>query len=201
MPAEQAGWSRTRRRLHWITAALVAAGFVLGLVMKQAAPDDLLTLFLMFQLHKSIGIAVIALTVWRLMVRALRGRPPWEADLPEWQRRAAALVHTALYALLVLVPVLGYLSAASAPTRVPTLFLLVIPIPHIVGADPGLFAVVSRLHLALAILLALLACGHAAAAVHNHRLGRPTLLAMWRGENGVRKGAQTAPAHMPSAWR
>jgi cytochrome b561 len=199
MPAEQAGWSRTRRRIHWITALLVAVGFVFGLVMKHAAPDDLLTLFLMFQLHKSIGIAVIALTVWRLMLRALRGRPPWEADLPEWQRRAAASVHIALYALLVVVPVLGYLSAASAPRRVPTLFLLVIPIPHIVEADPGLFAVVSRLHLALAILLVLLACGHAAAAVHNHRLGRATLLAMWRGDAPARE--QATPAHMPSARR
>ena len=74
---------------------------------------------------------------------------------------------------------LGYLAAATAPARIPTLFLGVIPVPHIVGTDPAWFAVLRQVHLALALLL--LTGGHALMALHHQREGRRTLSRMWRG--------------------
>lgn len=175
------GWSRPQRRLHWSTAVLVVLGFVVAWVMVALPLSQLLLKFLLYQLHKTIGLLVLGLTLVRLPIRLLRGRPAWEADLPAWQQHAAGRVHLVLYVLLLVVPVLGYLTAATAPAQVPTLFLGVINVPHVVGVDPAAFAWLRPLHRALAILLIVLATGHAAVAVLHHRRGRRVLIGMWRG--------------------
>jgi cytochrome b561 len=76
---------------------------------------------------------------------------------------------------------MGYLTAATAPAQVPTLFLGVIPVPHVVSTNADAFAVLRQLHRALAVTLIALASAHALAAVHNHLQGRATLTRMWRG--------------------
>ena len=181
MPTEvPAGWSRGQRRLHWWTAALIVAGFVLAWLMVATPLDDLLAKFLLYQAHKTIGLTVLALLLWRLALRLRRGRPGWEADLSPVQVRLAGSVHAALYALMLVVPVLGYFTAATAPAQVPTLFLLVLPVPHVVGPNPAAFAVLRAVHRAAAILLVTLAAAHAAMAVQHHLRGRRTLVRMWR---------------------
>jgi len=181
MPAAEppAAWSRPLRRLHGWNAALVLLAFPLGWLMVGVPVEALLAKFLLYQIHKSLGIAAFAIVVLRLAIRMRRPRPPWRADLARWQRRAAAIMHVALYVLLVVTPLLGYLTAATAPAQVPTLFLLVLPVPHIVGTDPHWFAVLRQVHRAAAILLVVLAAGHAAMAVShwlrdraNARVGR-----------------------------
>jgi len=122
---------------------------------------------------------VLALT--QIAVHARRGRPPWPAGLPRWQRRTAAATHALLFCLLLAIPLVGYLVAATAPARVPTLFLGVIPVPHVIGTSAPRFAVLRRVHLALAVSILLLACLHALAAVHHQRAGRAVLLRMWSG--------------------
>lgn len=180
-PLRRQAWSRVQRRLHWGTAVLVVLGFLVAWVMVAVPLRDLLVKFLLYQAHKTLGLLVLLLTAARVLVRRRQGRPAWDGDLPGWQRRAASGMHLGLYALLLTVPVLGYFTAATAPAQVPTLFLLVIPIPHLVGVDPTAFAVLRPMHRALAILLVVLASAHALAAVANHLRGRRTLVAMWRG--------------------
>jgi cytochrome b561 len=177
----QAGWSTAQRRLHWWTAALVGLGFVLGWVMVAVPLRALLEKFLLYQAHKTLGLLVLGLTLARLWVRLRRGRPAWDAALPPWQRHLAAGMHLALYLGLLIVPVLGYFTAATAPAQVPTLFLGVIPVPHLVGIHPAWFAVLRPLHRALAIVLVTLAAGHALAGLANYLRGHRGLVAMWRG--------------------
>jgi cytochrome b561 len=176
-----ASWSRAQRALHWSIAALVLLAASMGVTMVALPFRQLLLKFLLYQLHKTIGIVVLLLTLGQLALHWRRGRPAWEEGLPDWQRRAAAAVHAALFGLLVAVPCLGYLTAATAPARIPTLFLGVIPVPHFVGTNPAWFAVLRQIHLALAVVLVLLACGHALMALHHHRRGDRTLARMWRG--------------------
>lgn len=176
-----ASWSRAQRRLHWVIAALVVIAAPMGVVMAALPFRQLLLKFLLYQLHKTIGITVFLLVLAQLTLHWRRGRPDWEAGLAGWQRRAAAAAHRLLFGLLIVVPVLGYLTAATAPARIPTLYFGVIPVPHIVGTDPARFAALRLVHLALAALLLLLACGHALMALHHHRQGGRTLVRMWRG--------------------
>lgn len=179
MPDESYGWSQGLRHLHWWTAGFVLLAFPLGWLMVAVPLRALLTKFLLYQLHKTIGITVFGLALCRLGIRARVKRPDWDPQLPEWQRRTAWSMHAGLYALLLAVPVLGYLTAALAPARVPTLFLGLIPIPHLLSPDPQWFAAIRQAHRWAAILLVAAAVGHAGAALEHHRRGRPVLKRMW----------------------
>ncbi len=161
-------------------AGLVAAGFVLGLVMVALPLSALLAKILAYQAHKTIGLLVPPLVLWRLWLRARRGRPAPEPG-PRWQRRAAATAHAALYALLLLVPVLGYLTASTAPGDIPTTLVLVIPVPHLLAADEAAFALLAQIHATLAWALVGLAAAHAAVALLHHRAGSAVLQRLWRG--------------------
>ena len=181
MPAELTGWSTGQRWLHWGIALLVVSTFVLGLVMVALPLEQLTEKFFAYQYHKSLGLMVLGLMAWRVGLRLWRGRPADEAALPEWQKRAAAVGHFLLYALLILVPVLGYLSACSAPVEVPTTLFLYVLVPHVIGQNEALYNVLRPVHEVAAWSLVLMALGHAGMAVIHHRAGMPTLRRMWRG--------------------
>ncbi len=143
--------------------------------------EELLLKFLLFQVHKTLGLLVLIAALLRLVIRFRRGRPEWDPGLPGWQRKAAGRLHAALYVLLLVVPVLGYLVACTAPVQIPTLFFGILPVPAIVGESKPWFPLLLDLHRAAAIALVLLATGHAAAAIHNHRRDLPVLRRMWSG--------------------
>lgn len=141
--------SRVRRHLHWWTAVLVVLGFAIAWIMTALPLAALLTKFLLYQVHKSLGLCVAGLAALRLLLA-------WHAN--DWPRG----VRTALYVLLLVVPLLGYLTAAASPNQVPTLFLLLLRVPHAIGPDQTVFDVVRPVHRWLAIALIVLAIWHAA---------------------------------------
>ncbi len=146
--------------------------------MMRVPDSELLLKFLLFQLHKTIGIVILAGVGARLWLRISRGRPALPPEMPRWQQRAADAVHSLLYALLVIVPVLGYFTASTAAVRVP---IGIIPLPAATGASPYWFGILAALHCQLTVALVLLASGHTLAAAHDHLRGHATLVRMWRG--------------------
>ncbi|MCA3368235.1 MAG: cytochrome b/b6 domain-containing protein [Roseomonas sp.] len=160
-------------------AALVFLNFLLALVMVALPLSALLAKILTYQLHKSIGLLLIPLWAWRLWLLARRGRPA-SVTLPGWQQGAARLGQGLLYALLIAVPLLGFLSAAAAPIAVETVFFLILPIPHPFPPDQALYDLLRPLHQGAAWGLVGLALGHGALTIHHHRRGLPILRRMWR---------------------
>ena len=159
--------------LHWLTAAAVLGLLVAGMTMTRLQPGSALQ-FSLYQLHKSVGITVLALTLIRLGWR-LAHRPPALPDsMPGWERRAAALGHLALYGLLVAMPLTGWAVVSVSPYNIPTVLYGLVPWPHLPGlatlphADKhSAEEVLKQLHDAGAwIMLALLAV-HAGAAVRH----------------------------------
>jgi cytochrome b561 len=177
----QAAWSAAQRRLHWAMAALVFVNFLLALVMVALPLSALLAKILTYQLHKSLGLLLIPLWAWRLWLLWRQSRPA-PVTLPGWQQGAARFGQAMLYALLIAVPVLGFLSAAAAPIAVETVFFLILPIPHPFAPDQALYDVLRPLHQGAAWALVVLALGHGAMAIHHHRRGLPVLRLMWRGQ-------------------
>ena len=177
-------YSLAQRRLHWWGAGLVFLTFALGWIMVAVPLRELLLKFVLYQTHKTTGLLVLLIVFARVWFRATRGRPVWPplglTPLAYLRQRAASAMHATLYCLLFVVPVLGYLSAATAPERIPTLFLLIIPIPHVLAPNPALFAILRAVHRALAITLVGLALGHAAAAIYGEVCGDGTLQRMRR---------------------
>lgn len=100
--------------LHWLIAAAVLTNIGLGLYMGTLARTDPMK-FEIIQLHKSVGLTVlilsIAIVIWRLTHRA----PPLPAGMAPPLKLLASAVHVLLYVLIVALPLTGWLMVSSSP--------------------------------------------------------------------------------------
>ena len=63
-------YSRVAILLHWVLAAALAGQIALGFSMPRDASG-----FALYQLHKSVGITILVLSVFRLIWRLTHARP------------------------------------------------------------------------------------------------------------------------------
>lgn len=145
---------------HWLIVVLVIVQFLVGSYAHDL-PVSLLRLKL-FTLHKSIGVTAFALVLLRLAWRFYSPAPPLPAHMLTWQRRLAHVSHVLLYALLLVIPVVGWISSSASNLTVRWFFLF--NLPDLVGPDPALAKSAKELHMALAWTLLAVASLHAAAA-------------------------------------
>ena len=157
--------------LHWLTALLVVAGFKLGLSMV-GLPFSRQKLQ-WYAWHKWIGITIWLLTWGRLAWRWRHPAPPMEL-MPAWQQRAAVVTHALLYALLVAIPLSGWLY--SSATGVQVVYLGLLPLPDLVPKDKAMADVLRGVHVTLNFTLLALVCIHGAAALKHHFVDRDAVL-------------------------
>jgi cytochrome b561 len=168
-------YSRTARQFHWITAGFVVVMVPVGayMVNRAAATDfDGLTNTL-YTSHKTFGFLLLMIVAARLAYRFLRGAPPDEPTIEPWQKAAAHTTHWALYALLVLVPLLGWLGVSYYDARA-TLFGF--QLPSIASKNEDMAKMVFGLHKAGAMLLTLLVFAHVGAALFHHVIRKDGVL-------------------------
>ena len=167
--------------LHWLAGALILFLLAEGWAMIYAG-FDAATTFNLYQLHKSIGFVVLALTAARLAARAAFTAPA-AAPGSAWEQRLAAFVQACLYALAIGAIAAGWLLVSASPLPIPTRFFDLFVIPNIAGPDNALFAGASLAHGFMAYAIAALVAVHAAGAVKHHWIDRDDVLARmlpWR---------------------
>jgi cytochrome b561 len=96
--------------LHWLIALGVFAMIGLGWYMGDI-PKDTPERAYFFNLHKSIGVTVGIVVLVRLWWRHVQPPPALPASMPEWERSAARWSHGLLYALLLAMPLIGFLAS------------------------------------------------------------------------------------------
>lgn len=94
------------RWLHWIVAIMLPMVAVLGWVGERA-PDRTRGMALLHA-HFGLGVLLAAMIVVRTVRRVVGSAPAPSLGLPGWQRRAATVVHFAMYLLLWFLPISGY---------------------------------------------------------------------------------------------
>jgi cytochrome b561 len=176
-------YSPLQRTLHWIIAAAVFIMIPVGLYMVQRGAwsnFDALTNTL-YSWHKFIGFCILWLVVVRIIVRLVRGAPPPE-PLHPLQQFAASATHFGLYALILLVPILGWTGVSAYGARgTPFGFNL----PEIIAQNQSLGETLLAYHGWAAILLGLLALMHIGAALmHRFILKDRVFARMWPGAGG-----------------
>jgi cytochrome b561 len=92
--------------LHWITVAGLVASYFLAEAAEDQEPGNLMAL------HRSVGIAILALAVLRLVWRILDRMPSIPA-MPAWQRAVARGTHAIFYVLLFALPVTGWMVSSA----------------------------------------------------------------------------------------
>lgn len=172
-------YTRTAALLHWAIAALILANLVMGLVcawLELALEDGIMNL------HKVTGLLVLGLSLFRLLWR-LTHRPPEPAYAGALQRKAAGTVHVALYALMVAVPISGWLVTSSFPKRHPiSVGLFNLPfLPVSPDLARAIFA--HGVHEVLSLAMLALVIGHILAALHHQFVLRDGLIHRMRLRN------------------
>jgi cytochrome b561 len=124
--------------------------------------------------HESSGIAMLALTLGRLAWRAYARVGAVNAVLSRAQLLLAGALHYVLYAALVGLTLLGWLTA-DATSIGPRLFG-VLPLPRLIGIDRNLGDDLQQWHAQAAWLLLALVAVHVAAALWHHYVRRDAVL-------------------------
>ncbi len=166
-------WGPVSQLLHWLIVLMILGMGTVGLVMTEMrnSPDKIQ----LYLLHKSFGLAVLALVSLRLLWRLYAGTPRPVPGTPHWQDRAASLMHGALYLLVFAMPLSGWVlnSAAGFPLRWFGLFNL----PPIAARSESLHELAEEVHEWLFWVLIALVLAHAAAAIYHHVFQRDATLA------------------------
>tara|TARA_R110000782_G_scaffold182437_6_gene272680 strand:- start:15525 stop:16847 length:1323 start_codon:yes stop_codon:yes gene_type:complete len=130
--------------LHWAIAASILGNLIIGWWMHGALDDPAMRARAVaaYQLHKSIGLTTLVLSVARLAWRIANPPPPLPDTMPAWERRAAHATHWFLYFLMIAIPLTGWIYVStgwSAPQEraleVPTIFFGLFQVPHLFGLN------------------------------------------------------------------
>ncbi len=172
------GYTLAARVLHWVTAVLVLGLIAVGLAMANFdfgdAQDTL------YHLHRSTGAVLLPLIVLRLFYRLNHPPPPLPADIPAIQQFAAYANHWALYALLIIQPIIGWIATSAYGAQILVFWLF--ELPSIWPADEPFSEKMFAVHRMLGIAIALLALGHIGAALFYHFVRKDdVLIRMMRG--------------------
>ncbi|MFC3068560.1 YceI family protein [Phenylobacterium soli] len=126
--AGSARYSLVAILLHWV----IAAGIVLQVVLagRMEGPRTP-TSFAVTQLHKSIGITILLLSLVRLAWRLMNPPAPLPATMPRWERELARWTHVGFYVVMIAMPLTGWLMVSASRIPIPTLLYGVVPWPNL----------------------------------------------------------------------
>ncbi len=193
----EARYSSVAVALHWAIAVLILGQIAGGFYMHNL-PNASPIKFDLYQLHKSFGLSILLLTVFRLGWRFTHRPPALPAAMPGWEKLAARAAHWGFYALLILTPLAGWAMVSVSPTEIPTKFFGFIPVPHLPFFDGVADAkaaedMMKERHELLAILILVLLALHVGAAL-KHRFWNkdqvlqsmtPSRVGQWAGVAGI----------------
>jgi cytochrome b561 len=165
-------YDRIAKMVHWTTLLLIAGVYVAVWASHAAGSREQSALLV--QLHRSIGLTILALTLFRLAWRWNARIPPLPAELPLFQKLAARAIEYILYVLLLFQPALGVLNTNARGRLVDFYFLG--ELPPVVGPDKMLAKQAMAAHELVAYLLLALVALHAVAALFHHFVRRDNVL-------------------------
>jgi cytochrome b561 len=165
-------YTGTAKVLHWLIALMVLGAISAGFYMtSQALSPQIIKIYMT---HKSVGVSIFLLMLARLLWRLKSPPPALPAALPAWQKTVSRLTHLALYLLLFLMPISGYLmnSATGTPMKYFGLFRL----PNVIARSADASAFWKAVHGYLAFALCALIALHVLAALKHYFVDRDQIL-------------------------
>lgn len=177
MVASKDRYTNVAIALHWAIALLIVGQVAGGFIMGNLPKGDPLK-FTAFQMHKSFGMLILVLTLARIGWRIGHRPPALPASIPSWQQTSARLVQTGLYALMIVLPLLGWAFVSTTTFQVPTYLFGIVPLPHLpLGVDQTRAEQFAELHELGAFAMIGLFALHAGAAFYHHFVVRDGVLA------------------------
>jgi cytochrome b561/polyisoprenoid-binding protein YceI len=114
--------------LHWaIALAILLQVSLAGRMEGRPTPES----FAVTQLHKSIGITILLLSLVRLAWRLMHPPGPLPLTMAGWERALARLTHVGFYGIMIAMPLTGWLMVSTSRIVVPTLLYGAVPWPDL----------------------------------------------------------------------
>lgn len=146
--------------IHWITALALLGMLVSG--FRAAGLEDTAAKLAMLRIHATVGLAVVALAIARILWWiTIDRKPPYTAGQPRWQRIAIVFAHTLLYCAILLMAGSGIAMIAMSGTGDIIWGKSMGNLPDFTQFPPR------DLHVAGAFLLIVLFLFHIAAAIYH----------------------------------
>lgn len=165
-------WGAVSKLLHWLVVVLVIAQFALARAA-DGLPLGMAKLALLAR-HKSVGLTILALALPRLAWRASQPTPGLPPAMPRWQRGIAHGSHHLLHALLLAMPLSGWLM--SSAKNFPVSWFGLVQLPDLVRASDSTYRFMHEAHEIMAGLLFATALLHLAGALKHHFVDRDDVL-------------------------
>ena len=106
-------WPLAMRLLHWLRALIVLGMIWAGWTMVAMNDNTPSKFELFYPYHKSFGLLALGLTLTQLAIRWTRPTPGHLPGLHRGEVILSKIVHTAIYVLLLIVPLMGYAMSSS----------------------------------------------------------------------------------------
>lgn len=161
------------RAVHWLVAGLAVIVVSLGWAIP-GAPRETESRELLLLLHRSVGLLILALMVFRVFWRLTHPPPPLPAGFPRIEALAAHADQALLYLLFLIMPLSGYVNAAAAGHSVS--FFGLVAIPPLVPENGALSQAANAVHLAGQFAIYALVGVHVAAALMHRFVRRNGIL-------------------------
>jgi cytochrome b561 len=167
-----AGYGWLSVSLHWLMLALLVAVYCTmefkGIYKKGSPGRDAIMMW-----HYMLGLSVFFLVWLRALARLAGTRPVIEPALQGWQATLAKIGHWALYALMIGLPVLGWLTLSAKGAPIP---FFGVELPSLIGKSEGLAKSLKQIHESVATAGYFIIGLHAAAALYHHYVRRDNTL-------------------------
>lgn len=157
-------YTAVAQTLHWLVAALIVLQFTLAL-MAEDLPLGARKLGLLAR-HKSFGMTILMLAVLRLAWRAFHPAPPLPTNMSKLERAGAHFSHWALYGLLFLMPLSGWMMSSAKNYSVSWFHLFTWP--DLIAPNEQAFDILKSIHQSLSVALLVVASVHLLAALKHH---------------------------------
>lgn len=166
-------YTATAKSLHWLTALMLFGLLAMGLFMKDLplSPEKLQ----LYSWHKWAGVTVFLLTLARIGWRIQHPPPPLPLSMGRGAQAAAHAGHLLLYALMIAIPLSGWLMSSAKGFQ--TVWFGIIPLPDLVGKDKALGESLGLIHQWLNFTLMAAVLLHIAAAIKHRVIDKDDVLA------------------------
>jgi cytochrome b561 len=160
------------RILHWTTAVLLLGMLTSGVLMVRMDDANVWKYERLYVWHQWFGILAMLLINIRLFARLRTRLPALPETISARVKTAARIAHRMLYALMLAIPVMGWIMSSAYPESQGMNFFG-LALPRLVNANAGIYEAAKLMHWTLAYAFIALITLHVAAAVKHRFFDQP----------------------------
>lgn len=154
---------------HWFITIAIIALIIVGYNLES------LKIPILYKIHGAIGFMVLLLVIARLLWRFGNVTPTYDRSMPKWMVLSAHMMHYGLYALMIVIPIAGFIHANAEQHPVSFMFLFDMPLLF-ASENEEVAKLALFVHQQIALILIIAISAHALVALYHHYIKKDNIL-------------------------